>query len=44
MIGSDGNPLNYTASYQQMLNLAGYSAAHQASVVNSIQDFLAKTT
>jgi hypothetical protein len=42
MIGSDGNPLNYTAAYQQML--AGYSAAHQASVANSIQDFLAKTT
>ena len=32
MMGAGGNPLNYTAAYQQMLSLAGYSAVQQAAL------------
>lgn len=32
MMGSGGNPLNYTAAYQQMLSLAGYTAVQQAAM------------
>ena len=32
MMGSGGNPLNYTAAYQQMLSLASYNAVQQAAM------------
>jgi hypothetical protein len=41
MMGGGGNPLNYTAAYQQMLSLAGFTAAQQA--VNQSRNPYAQT-